>query len=977
LPELNVANRSAAARPPTIVGVGASAGGLEAFTQFLHALQEPTGMAIVLVQHLAAKHESILPHLLGGTTRLPVVQVNDGMLLEPDHVYVIPPNAFMGIQDGKLHLIPRPGDTRQFMPVDFFLRSLAQYAQNRAIGVILSGTASDGAIGLREIKAVGGITVSQQPESAKYDGMPRAAMATGIVDLVLSPQEIAAELIRISRHPYLRHAIPRRLGDTIPVVDEQLFRIFALLRDSSGVDFTQYKQPTIKRRLQRRMVLNKVSTLAQYIKLLEQSPDEVKNLYHDILIHVTQFFREPESFELLVRKVFPQIVEARQADSPIRMWVPGCATGEEAYSLAMAMLEFFGDEAGHIPIQVFATDVSELAIEFARAGVYPENITADVSPERLRRFFNPSDGKFRIHKRVRDMCIFARQDLTRDPPFSKLDLILCRNVLIYLGAQLQRRLITIFHYALKPTGFLMLAPAETIGPYAELFSAFDRKQRVYRKKDVPLAAQMHFAAAPSAVYPVAGRNVALEGHTRLAIQEEANQVLLARFSPAGVIVDNELQIIEFRGQTGRFLEPAAGDASLNLMKMAREGLLYGLRTALHDARKRGTPVHKKGLKVRVDHDWHELDIEVIPLPKAGDSRHFLVLFEDAGASGSTKDSSAQKRTSEQPQAKQKGSRIADLEKELAASREYLQSIIQDLEAANEELQSANEEILSSNEELQSTNEELDTAKEELQSTNEELNTLNEELHGRNEELGQVNSDLLNLLASVQIAIVIVSDDLKIRRVTPMAEKVLNLIPGDIGRPISHINPNIHCPDLEQLIAEAIDSVTLIEREVQDSQGAWFSLRIRPYKSTENRIEGAVLALFDIDAAKRHQTELREARGHAEAILDAVPKPLLVLDGSLRVKEANEAFCQLFGVTSQEAVSRTIDQLGDGRWNVSEVHGLLQDVLQKGSHLEGLEFDHSISGLDDRKILLDARRIPGAGDDPGSVLLAIEIVPVAR
>jgi two-component system, chemotaxis family, CheB/CheR fusion protein len=967
-------HRITEAEAPTIVGIGASAGGLEAFTQLLHALQEPTGMAIVLVQHLAAKHESILPHLLGGTTRLPVIQVSDRMRLEPDHVYVIPPNAYMGIQEGKLHLIPRPGDQRQFMPVDFFLRSLAQYAQNRAIGVILSGTASDGAIGLREIKAVGGITVAQQPESAKYDGMPRAAIATGIVDLVLSPQEIAAELVRISRHPYIKHAIPRRLGDTIPVVDAQLFRIFALLRDSSGVDFTQYKQPTIKRRLQRRMVLNKVASIDQYIKLLEQNPDEVKNLYHDILIHVTQFFREPESFELLVRKVFPKIMEARNGESPIRMWVPGCATGEEAYSLAIAMLEFFEDEAGHIPIQVFATDVSETAIEFARAGVYPENITADVSPERLRRFFNGIDGKYRILKRVRDMCILARQDLTRDPPFSKLDLILCRNVMIYLGAQLQRRLITIFHYALKPTGFLMLAAAETIGPYADLFSAFDRKHRIYKKKEATPAAQMDFSAAPSAVYPVTARKMAFEGRTRIAIQEEVDRILLARFAPAGVIVDDDLQIIEFRGQTGHFLEPAAGDASLNLLKMAREGLLYGLRTALHDARKRGGPVAKSGLKVKVDSHWRDVNLDVIPLLKAGDSPHFLVLFQEATASIGAKASPAQRQKTEPAPGKPyKGSRIAELEKELAASREYLQSIIQDLEAANEELQSANEEILSSNEELQSTNEELDTAKEELQSTNEELNTLNEELHGRNEELGQVNSDLVNLLTSVQIAIVIVSNDLKIRRFTPMAERVLNLIPSDIGRPISHIKPNIQCPDLERSITQVIDTVTVTEREVQDSQGNSFSLRIRPYKSTENRIEGAVLALFDVDAAKRYETELHNAREHAEAILDAVRKPFLVLDRDLRVKEANEAFCKLFGVTPQETANRFIDEVGNGKWNVVRLHELLQEVLEKGSDFEDIELDDSLSALGRQRIFVDARRIRGEGDGRPLILLAMAAV----
>ena len=839
-----------------VVGIGASAGGLEAFSQLLGVLPSNNGMALVFVQHLSPKHESMLAELLTGATNMPVVQISDGMKVEPDHVYVAPPGAQVAIrEDGQLHLVPRPEDRTQHTPIDSFLRTLAEYAQERSVGVVLSGNASDGSIGLKEIKAVGGIALAQDPKSAKYDGMPRAAIATGAVDLVLPPHELASELTRIARHPFVRPgAPPRGDGAALPAAEDQLHRIFTMLRGATGVDFTHYKQPTIKRRLQRRMVLHKITALDQYINFLQQNPEEVQNLYADILIHVTRFFREPESFKTLADVVFPSILHHRHGDEPVRVWVPGCATGEEAYSVAIALLEHLGDEAPGTPIQVFATDVSDAAVEQARAGLYPDSISEDVSPERLRRFFTRSDGSYRISKTVRDLCIFARQDLTRDPPFSRLDLIMCRNVLIYLGTVLQKRLMGVFHYALKPSGFLMLGSAETVGGSADLFSVADKRHRLYNKKTAIVRTDMHFA--PSELARTERQHKG-PGVTRPAstVQGEANRLIIERFSPPGVIVDADMQIVQFRGHTGMFLEPAPGEASLNVLKMAREGLLYGLRTAVNEAKRSGAPARKEGQRVK--HNGHVLDvnIEVIPLDGGQEGRHFLILFEDVSREPAeeqrrpAKSRSARLAKAARPN-KRDEQRLARLQEELAASREYLQSIIQDLEAANEELQSANEEILSSNEELQSTNEELDTAKEELQSTNEELNTVNEELHGRNEELSRANSDLLNLLASVQIAIVMVASDLKIRRFTPMAEKVLNLIPTDLGRPISDIKPNIDCPDLEKLIAAAVDGVTTVEREVKDRQGTPYILRVRPYKNVENRIDGAVLALFDTDGERR-------------------------------------------------------------------------------------------------------------------------------
>jgi two-component system CheB/CheR fusion protein len=825
---------------PTVVGIGASAGGLEAFSQVLEALPRDTDLALVLVQHLAPQHESALPSLLSGRTPLPVQQVTDGMRVEAGHVYVIPPNVQMEIADGVLHLVPRPDDRSQYTPIDFFLRSLAQSAGNRAIGVVLSGTASDGAIGVREVKAVGGITIAQDPETARYDGMPRAAIATGMVDLVLPVESIASELANIATHSYVRTPWARGEAVDLPVGDEDLERVFALLRASTGVDFRHYKMPTIKRRIQRRMALHKIDAFAAYTKYLQEHPPEVQLLYQDILIHVTRFFREPQSFETLRSCVFPVVFDGR-GDDAVRVWVPGCSTGEEAYSIAIALAEYCADEKkSGMPIQVFGTDISEAAIEFARSGVYSDSVAADVSPERLRRFFAKMDHTFRIAKSIRDACIFARQDVTRDPPFSRLDLILCRNVLIYMSPVLQQRLMKIFHYALKPTGFLMLGPAETVGPQADLFELTEKRHRVYRRRHATAEAQVLTEYTPR--YAAAGTRPSVPRSPGVSLHQEVDRMLLERYSPPGVVVDSALQIVQFRGQTGPYLEPAPGEATLNLMRMLREGLVFAIRKALKEARQRRAAVRKEGVRVRANGGWRSVNLEVMPVTLAS-KPHFLVLFQDAAGAGRVGPARSERRRST---SRQDATAVQQLQQELAASREYLQSVIQELEAVNEGLQSANEEVLSSNEELQSTNEELDTAKEELQSTNEELNTVNEELHGRNEELTRVNSDLVNVLGCVQIAIVIVTADLRIRRFTPMAEGLLNLIPGDVGRPIGNIKPNFEGPELGQLCAEVVDTVAVVEREVRDRQGRAYSLRIRPYKNLENRIEGAVLTLFDIE-----------------------------------------------------------------------------------------------------------------------------------
>ncbi|HJU42581.1 MAG TPA: CheR family methyltransferase, partial [Vicinamibacterales bacterium] len=754
------------APPLTIVGVGASAGGLEAFTELLGAMPGEPGVALVLVQHLAPDHDSALPILLASRTSIPVVQATDGVRIEPNRVYVIPPNVQMAVKDGTLALSPRPTDRTQYTPIDTFFASLAGQQHSRAIAVVLSGTASDGAIGLREVKASGGITFAQEPGSARYDSMPRASIGTGMVDLILKPAEIAAKIVEIASHPYAR--APRVSREELMIGEDQLARIFNLVQPVSGVDFRHYKLGTIRRRLLRRMALHRITDVDGYVALLRSNPEEVRGLFQDLLIHVTRFFREPEPFEALASTVLPRLIEGRDNDHPIRVWVCGCATGEEAYSMAITLVEFLQDHHSDVRAQIFATDVSETAIEHARAGVYSASIAADVGRERLRRFFVRSDGNYRVSKSIRDLCVFARQDLTKDPPFSRLDLVMCRNVLIYMDTVLQRKLIGLFHYALNPDGYLVLGQAETVGAQASLFSLVDKKARIHRKKTASSLRPAMAFPLKSAAPPAERKRADDPGLAVQGLQGEVARVILDRYAPAGVVVDADLQIVQFRGHTGTFLEPAPGDASLSLLKMAREGLLYGLRTTLQLARKKKEPVRKDGLQVRSDGGWMPVSIEVVPLTALG-RPYFLILFDARSPQRAAQP--ATKPTGQHQTRKGNDTRVEVMQRELAASREYLQSIIQELEAANEELQSANEEILSSNEELQSTNEELDTAKEELQSTNEELNTVNDELHGRNDELSRVNSDLMNFVASMPMAVVILSSDLRIRRFTPMAEKM--------------------------------------------------------------------------------------------------------------------------------------------------------------------------------------------------------------
>ncbi|MHB8420245.1 MAG: chemotaxis protein CheB [Myxococcales bacterium] len=864
-----------------MVGIGASAGGIEACKELLSHLPPRTGLAVVIVQHLAPGHPSFLPDVLLRATSMPVTQVQQAVAVEPDHVYVIPPSTDLVLRDGRLDVEPLPaGASRPHRSIDFFFRSLAEARKSAAIGVVLSGTATDGTEGLKAIKAEGGITFAQDPRSAAFPDMPQNAIAAGGVDDVLAPAQIAAELARLAKHPYVRRA-PRVEVESLPKEEQPVLeRVCDLLRDRAGLDFSAYKPSTVRRRIDRRMTIARVENLDAYLELLRKDPAEVRALGEDLLIHVTGFFRDPEAFELLGRHVFPEILRHKGKSPTIRVWVPGCATGEEAYSIAIVLAELLGGELPGTTAQIFGSDVSELAIERARAGIYPESIAADVGESRLARFFTSAPGGYRVGKAVREMCVFVKHDVTRDPPFTRLDLVSCRNLLIYFGPELQQKTVPLFHYALNQPGFLLLGKSETIGGFGDLFALEDRGAKLYARKPaaIRLVPQLPRGAAPEPRPPPlrVGREAA---PGTIDLPREADRLLQARYGPPAVVVNDAFDILCTRGHTGPYLELPPGETRLGLLSMAREGLLADLRIALHRAKKEDAPVRREGAHVQVNGRPQAVHLEVTPFrPPSARERYFLVVFQAAPAPAAR----GKKGEKGAPREPGGGALVAKLRQELAATKDYLQSAMEDHANTNEELAATNEELLSTNEELQSSNEELETAKEELQSSNEELTTVNDELQTRNVELSQAHNDILNLMASTHIPIVLVGTDGRIRRFTPKAAETMSLLPSDVGRPIHDLNPSVSVPDLDRWIAEVGRGGPSVKAEVRDRNGSWWRLELCAYETAERKLEGVVLSLVDIDAPKqvlaereRLLAEVRRERVLLESVLRQMPAGVLI------------------------------------------------------------------------------------------------------
>ena len=986
-----------------IVGIGASAGGLEAFEAFFRACPADTGMAFVLVPHLDPGHVSLLTEILQRCTSMAVLEALDQMRIEANHVYVIPPNREMGILGGLLQLSVPEMVRGQRMPIDGFLRSLAEDQGERAIGVILSGTATDGTLGLRAILGAGGVCMVQEPSSAKYDGMPQSAIAAGFATHILPVEQMPATLLEVTRQATYRVSMPAVVPQK---VQSGINQILLQLRSSTGHDFSLYKKSTIGRRIQRRMSQHGIEDEAVYARFLRENPQETQLLFKELLINVTSFFRDPDAFVVLKKTVLPELLADKPPGYAFRVWVAGCATGEEAYSIAILLAELQDElRARHeqeLGIQIYATDLDDDAIAVARVGHYPPNIAQDITPERIRRFFNKDDAGYKVKKEIRDMVVFAVQNVIKDPPFTKIDLLSCRNLLIYLEAEAQTRLIPNFHYALKNAGVLFLSTSESISGHPDLFASIDRKWKFYRAKHAPLAAwrqgsvDQTWSADKAARTAFAAPTVKARVGDGNSIAVLSTHALLQTYAPASVTTDVKGNILYVHGDTGRYLRPAPGPVSNNVIEMAREGLQIELRMAINTAAVQAEPTLKREVSVKTNGGFSlvRFSVRALTRDKSGESL-LLVSFEDVAVTDQTPDKAAAKpgRPKRAVATSAEAARIEELERELAYSKENLQATSEEQQASNEELKSTNEELQSTNEELQSSNEELETSKEELQSLNEETITVNSELNAKIEQLTSIQNDMKNLLDSIGTGTLFLDHQLVIRRYTPAAVKVYRLIGSDVGRPLSDITSNLDGADLAAELQTVLDTLVPVEREVRTTDGAWYLARIQPYRTFDNVIEGVVLTFTAVtefklasEAAQRAISELAAAqtaatqlaRELAEGIVNTVAEPLIVLDNKLEVVSASRSFYQHFKVTPDETVGRKIYKLGNGQWDIAALRELLENILPRNQVMEAYVVEHDFVGLGQRRMVLNARRIVTAMGDTELILLAmVAIEPLQK
>lgn len=868
-PAPGAADQEAAVVPPSraqnplfpIAGLGASAGGLEALEQFLRHVPEDSGMAFVVIQHLDPTHKGILPELLQRATGMEVFQVRDRMKVKPNCVYVIPPNKDMSILHGALHLFEPTAPRGLRLPIDFFLRSLAEDRREQSIGVILSGMGSDGTMGLWAIKEKAGVVLVQEPSSARFDSMPRSAIDAGLADLVAPAEELPGQIIG-----YLRHA--RTIVKSEQPLEEKarsaLEKVVILLRAKTGNDFSMYKKNTIYRRIERRMGIHQIGRITDYVRYLQENLQEVELLFKELLIGVTSFFRDPAAWEQLREEVVPALLAGHPTGRVLRAWSTGCSSGEEAYSLAMVFKEALArvQPKPAFSLQIFATDLDRDAIDKARQGFYPANIVADVSAERLERFFIHEDNGYRIGKEIREMVTFATQNVIMDPPFTKLDILICRNLLIYLTAELQKKLLPLFHYSLNPRGVLFLGSAETVSAHPDLFAALSLKSRLFRRRESVLPAEP-VAFPPSYVPALPGmpkESTLLKSTANL--QSLADQVLLQHFAPPAVLVNDQGDILYISGRTGKYLEPAAGKANWNIFAMAREGLRFDLGVAFQKALRQKEAITVKGLKVGEGGSTQIVDLTVQTIEEPEALRGMaMIVFTDVPPPPETKAPGRRSRGGAAGNAK-----VLELEQELRQAREEMVTLREEMQSSQEELKSTNEELQSTNEELQSTNEELTTSREELQSLNEELQTVNAEQQSKMDELARINNDMRNLLNSTEIVTIFLDNDLHVRRFTPGANKLFKLIPGDVGRPLSDITSDLLYPEMIEETREVLRTLAFSEKQISASNGRWFSVRIMPYRTMEDVIGGVVITFADITAAKKLEAELRGENARLKKLL---------------------------------------------------------------------------------------------------------------
>ncbi|HEV8327089.1 MAG TPA: CheR family methyltransferase [Nitrospiraceae bacterium] len=951
-----------------IVGIGASAGGLEAMEEFFRHMSPSSGMAFVVVSHQHAGHVSLLPSLLSKCTAMPIVEVTDGMEVEANRVYMAPGGINLAMLHGTLHIMECPPENRVPLPIDYFFRSLAEDQKRRAVGIILSGTGSDGTLGLRAIKAESGMTIAQEPQSAKYQGMPRSAIAAGVVDVVKPAGQMSEPLVAYTRS-LARPALPAPEHDG----SQTLRKIFILLRDRTGNDFALYKENTIHRRIERRMNVHQIENVRQYLRFAQTNPHELDTLCQELLIGVTSFFRDPQAFEALVHKGLPALIEGKSEGATLRLWVAGCSTGEEAYSLAIMLKEYLTQQKRRFTVQIFASDLDGRAIETARGGLYPVGIAGDVTPERLQRFFTKEDHSYRIKKEIRDLVVFAKHNVLTDAPFTKLDLLSCRNLLIYLEAKAQQKLLPLFHYALKPQGILFLGSSESIGGFESFFTVIDRKGKLFRRTAEPGAMPRLERFPGGAIIGTAAAQA--EAEVRLpplrspSIPDLIQQLLASRYAPAAVVVNERGEVVYIQGHTGTYLEPAPGPPTHHLLEMAREGLQHDLALALHLAARKEDDVVRHDVRMKANGGVILVNVTVKkiaePEPLEG---LFLVTFEQAQGDKPAAGKGAPARAAAPLRKGESG-----IMRELQFTKQRLQHTIGELQTSNEQLKSTNEELQSTNEELQSTNEELETTKEELQSLNEELVTVNAELQGKVDAIADAHDDLQNLLNGTEVATIFLDNDLRIKRFTTEAKRVSHLIALDVGRPLSDIVSKLSSERLVEEAQHVLQTLVVKEREVQTTDGSWFYMRILPYRTAKNTIDGLVLTFLDISKMKEAERVVEAARSIAASIVETVREPLLVLDEQLRVVSTNQAFYRTFQVTPGEVELQLIYHLCSGAWNLSPLRRLLEEVLLKNTSFQDFIVDETFPHIGRKVLVLNGRRLVQEVLQPGRVLLAMEEV----
>ncbi|MBN2168837.1 MAG: PAS domain-containing protein [Actinobacteria bacterium] len=926
------------------MGIGASAGGLEAFTSFLSRVQVDSGMVYVLIQHLDPSQPSRLTELLGRGSPIPVIEVMENTRVEPDHVYIISPGSDMTIKDRTLQLQPQPIRPSMAHGIDVFFRSLAEDAKEQAVAIILSGTASDGTDGARAVKAGQGLVIVQDPTSAKYNGMPRAAIAAGVADYVLKPEEMAEQLVEYSRKSQLQREETR---EALEKDDVSLRNILSLVRARTGRDFSGYKVSSITRRIERRMTVNRIETSSEYLRFLRERPAEIEDLMKDFLINVTSFFRDKEAFEVLKREI-GKFLDEKPEGSPVRAWVPGCSTGEEAYSLAMLLVECAEESKRRYDIQVFGTDLDADTITFARAGLYPATIADDVGGQRLGKFFNRTEASYQVKKDLREKLIFAVHDLVSDPPYSRMDIVSVRNLLIYFDTHLQKKVIPLLHYSLNEGGLLFLGTAETIGETRDLFNTIDSKWRVYRSFNKQGTPHRIPIGSPAVGEPP-GAHAATPADR---LHHPASEQLLLEALPPSIIVSRDYQVLYTHGNTSKYLHLPEGNPSNDLLGMLDADLRLAVTTALHEASQQQEEIVREGLRVKHNGETQSVKIRVRPLTRMGGG--MIVTFEDVHrprrrkVKGETL-TEAQRRAMEQ---------------ELQTTKETLRGTIEELETANEELRSANEEYMSANEELRSANEELETSREELRSVNEELTTVNSEREKKIEELIEISDDMNNLLNSTAIATIFLDEKLRIRRFTPAATALFSFINTDVGRPVEDISSRLKADGLSQVARRVLETLIPGEQEVQTEEGRWYSMKVHPYRTNDNAIEGVVATLTDI-------SQMKAALSYARGIVDTIREPLLVLDEKLKVISASQAFFKIFGVTRENTEGQFIYDLGDRHWDIPQLRQLLTNVLRENRIFEGYRVEHDFPGIGHRVMLLNARRFYNEEGATQSILLAME------